>query len=207
MVGTGILTSGALVGRTVTVAVDVVVRDVVVVGGGGGGGDADDDGEAATVVAAGLVVEVEVEVEVVVVEEAEEEDGISGVIKLVGCTLSGVVICTTAAELVMLVSANGKLEVGKMIGDVDVGGTVTSAGAVELKGNDLLEVVAVEDGIDVELEAVSWVDTISVGAELVGTPAEVVVPATVAVVPGSVALEAGLSPPVEVWVALVVEGG
>lgn len=132
------------------------MRNVVaVVSGGGGGGDADDDGEAATVVGARLVVEVEVEVEEEMEEEAEEEDGIPGVTELVGCVLSGVVIDTTTAELVMLVSDNGKLEVGRTMGDVDVVATVTSAGAVELKGNPWLEVVLVEDGTDVELEAAS----------------------------------------------------
>lgn len=178
--------AGFPVGWTVTVAVDVVVRDVVVVDGGGGGGDADDDGEAAAVVSAELVGEVE--------EEAGGGDGASDVVELAGCVLSGVVGTTTADV--------DAFEVGKAAGVVDVGVVVVETGAS-------LVAAVVEDEIDVELEAALLVDAVSeveaelVGAEVVGTAAEVVAPADVAVV--FVSAEVWPSPPVKVGMALLVE--
>lgn len=189
--------SGVPVGRTVTVAVDVVVMAVVVVAGGGGGGNADDDGGAATLDATGLVVEVE--------EETEGVGRNTGFVKMVGCVLSGVVTGTVTAWLVMLVSEGDELEVGKAVEDVDVGGTVTSAGAVEVKNSASLVAVVAGDGVDVELEAASWVDTtFVVEAKLVGNPAEDVVSKVMRVVPGFVVLEVRLLPPVNVGMALVV---
>lgn len=190
-VGIGILLPGGLV--TWTVAVDLVVRNVVEGAEVGGGGKADEDGEAATAVVAGLEVDSG--------DEAEGGNGgFSDVFELAGCVISDTGAGTTTSGLVVLVADDGKLEVGKTLDDVEVGGTVASVEAVELKGSASLEVAAAVDGTDIELTAASLV-----GIFVVGAPAsEFVVSAEVVIAPGSVALEVKLLTPLVGWGAIFV---
>lgn len=78
-VGIGISLPGGLV--TWTVAVALVVRNVVEAAEVGGGGKADEDEEAATAVVAGLVGDS--------TDEAEGDKGFSDVVELAGCVISG----------------------------------------------------------------------------------------------------------------------
>lgn len=101
----------------------------------------------------------------------------------------------------MLVTDDGKLEVGKTVDDVATGCTVTSVEAVEPRGSVSLEVAAAVDGADAELTVASLVGTV-----VVGTPAaEVGISAEVVIAPGSVVPEVKLLDPLATGAVLTEE--